>query len=358
MHLKNLLWLAGCLTTSVIAADWRPLPSAPGVQAMLGRDSVTTSAGVQQMLVRREFFTLRAGPRGAPFRSTRVNYDIDCASRRAAATLTAWYGDDRRLITSERHARMPRTAFAAPAAGSDIAEGLNIACERLAAAPAAPVDLPPVQRGDTSGSGIVVTLEGHIVTNQHVVQQCNALEVSDENHQTQRAQLIAADTGRDLALIKVEQRFAQAARLRSETAPRLGEAIMVVGYPLAGMLGSKPGVGFGNVSSATGINDNPAQMQISVPIQRGNSGGPVFDQAGHVIGAVASKLDALKVAESLGDLPQNVNFAIRGDVLRAFLDGQRVSYATSTEGARLENTELAARGVGINVRVRCARTSK
>ena len=58
----------------------------------------------------------------------------------------------------------------------------------------------------------------------------------------------------------------------------------------------------------TGIRDNLSQMQISVPIQRGNSG-PVFDQAGNVIGMVVSKLDALKIAKRTGDLPQNVNFA-------------------------------------------------
>lgn len=288
----------------------------------------------------------------------RINYDIDCASRRAAPTLTAWYGDDRRLIASERHARLPRGSLTAHAPGSDVAEAVNIACERLAASTViAPVDVPPVQRGDTSGSGIVVTVEGHVVTNQHVVHQCSALEVSDESNQPLRAQLLAADTWRDLALLKVERRYAQAARVRIDAAPKLGEPVMVAGYPLAGMLGSKPTVGFGNVSAATGTSDNPAQMQISVPIQRGNSGGPVFDQAGHVIGVVASKLDALKVAESVGDLPQNVNFAIRGDILRAFLDAQRVAYVTASDTSRLEHTELAARGVGVTVRVRCARGS-
>ena len=341
-----------------LAADWRALPAPPGVQATLDMDSVAIDAGVRQMLIRREYFPLRAGPpaaKGLPFRTERVNYDIDCATRRASATLTAWYGDDRRLIASERHARVPRAALPPVDTSGDIATAIQLACDKLAAAPAAPIDVPPLLRGDTSGSGIIITQEGHILTNQHVVQQCNALEVSGDERPPLRARLIATDEWRDLALLKVEQRYASAARLRADGAPRLGEGVAVVGFPLAGVLGSKPSVGFGHVSSTSGINDNPAQMQISVPIQRGNSGGPVFDQAGNVIGVVASKLDALKIAESLGDLPQNVNFAVRGEATRAFLDAQRVAYANARESARLENTDLAALGVAVTVRVRCVR---
>jgi V8-like Glu-specific endopeptidase len=103
-------------------------------------------------------------------------------------------------------------------------------------------------------------------------------------------------------------------------------------------------VGFGHVSSTVGIRGNQSQMQISVPVQRGNSGGPVFDQSGNVIGVVVSKLDALKVAERVGDLPQNVNFAIRGDVVRNFLDANNVVFTASNDTAKLENTEIASRG--------------
>jgi S1-C subfamily serine protease len=96
-------------------------------------------------------------------------------------------------------------------------------------------------------------------------------------------------------------------------------------------------------------------MQISVPIQRGHSGGPVFDEAGNVIGVVVAKLDALKVAQRMGDLPQNINFAIRGDVVRSFLEAQGVTYTASNSAARLENTEIASRGALVTVRVRCIR---
>ena len=104
-----------------------------------------------------------------------------------------------------------------------------------------------------------------------------------------------------------------------------------------------------------GIRNNPTQMQISVPIQRGNSGGPVFDQSGNVIGVVVSKLDALKMAAAAGDLPQNVNFAIRGEVMRAFLETHQVNFPVSRSNAKLENTDIASQGAAVTVRVRCVR---
>ena len=85
------------------------------------------------------------------------------------------------------------------------------------------------------------------------------------------------------------------------------------------------------------------------------SGGPVFDQAGNVIGVVVSKLDALKMAAAAGDLPQNVNFAIRGEVMRAFLENNQVNFPVSRDTAKLENSDIAAQDAAVTVRVRCAR---
>jgi hypothetical protein len=67
----------------------------------------------------------------------------------------------------------------------------------------------------------------------------------------------------------------------------------------------------GEISSLSGLQDDPRHWQISVPVQPGNSGGPLFDEAGNVIGVILSKLDAIKVAKFTGDLPQNVNYAVK-----------------------------------------------
>jgi S1-C subfamily serine protease len=151
----------------------------------------------------------------------------------------------------------------------------------------------------------------------------------------------------------VEESFPLAAPVRQDAAPRLGEPVAVIGYPLVNILSAQPNVSFGHVNSTVGVKGNPAQMQIDVPIQRGNSGGPVLDAAGNVIGIVVSKLDALKLAKSTGDLPQNINFAIRGDVVRSFLEAQNVDFTASSASSKLENTEIANRGTAVTVLVLC-----
>ena len=81
----------------------------------------------------------------------------------------------------------------------------------------------------------------------------------------------------------------------------------------------------------------------------------MLDQAGNVIGVVVSKLDALKLAERVGDLPQNVNFAISGEFVRDFLLANRIEFNASADSALLESTEIASRGAAVTVRVRCLR---
>jgi len=201
----------------------------------------------------------------------------------------------------------------------------------------------------------VINRSGLILTSEHVVRQCNAYVVVRDSNRILKATLKAADAVRDLALLAVEESFPLAASMRKDAAPKLGESVTVVGYPLVNVLSAQPNVSFGHVNSTVGAKGNPAQMQIDVPIQRGDSGGPVFDAGGNVIGIVVSKLDALKLAKSTGDLPQNINFAIRGDVVRSFLEDQNVDFTVSSASAKLENTEMASRGAAVTVLVRCIR---
>ncbi len=341
------------------AVEWRFLTAPGDFQSMVDMDSVTSTQGVQRFMLRRAFNTPQALPTGQIYRSMRLHYVGDCTSGKLTAGLTAYYGDDRKLVHSEQRTPLRRSEFSVPDS-SDVAEALTIACQRIAQGPPATPGAEakpapkPVARGSSSGSGIIVS-EGQVLTNHHVVNECDAHEIIDGSNAVHKATLQISDTQRDLALLSVDKRFANVARVRSDTTPKLGEAVTVVGYPLVGVLGSSPTVGFGHVSSTTGIRDNPSQMQISVPIQRGNSGGPVFDQAGNVIGVVVSKLDALKMAARGGDLPQNVNFAIRGEVMRLFLENNQVNFPVSRSNTKLENTEIASQGAAVTVRVRCVR---
>jgi S1-C subfamily serine protease len=92
---------------------------------------------------------------------------------------------------------------------------------------------------------------------------------------------------------------------------RLGEEIVVYGFPLAGLLASSGNVTTGNITALAGLGDDIRFLQISAPVQPGNSGGPVLDRNGNIVGIVVSKLDAIKTAIATQDIPQNVNFAIK-----------------------------------------------
>ncbi len=101
--------------------------------------------------------------------------------------------------------------------------------------------------------------------------------------------------------------------------------MVAVGFPLPGLLASEANVTTGTVSALAGIGNDTRFLQMTAPVQPGNSGGPLLDLEGRVVGVVVSKLDALKVASATGDIPQNVNFAIKAGVVRSFLDASGVA---------------------------------
>ena len=107
---------------------------------------------------------------------------------------------------------------------------------------------------------------------------------------------------------------------------RAGDAIVALGYPLSGLLATEANLSVGNVSALAGVADDTRYLQISAPVQPGNSGGPVLDASGHLVGIVTAKLNALRVARFTGDIPENVNFALKAEVARAFLDSKGIKY--------------------------------
>ena len=109
----------------------------------------------------------------------------------------------------------------------------------------------------------------------------------------------------------------------------------------------------GNVSALAGLGDDAKRLQITAPVQRGNSGGPLLDGAGNVIGVVVSKLDAVRAAKLTGDIPQNVNFAIKGALVRGFLDIHGVAYRRRPSDAKLAPERLAELARGFTVAVHC-----
>lgn len=131
---------------------------------------------------------------------------------------------------------------------------------------------------------------------------------------------------------------------------------MAAGFPLAGLLSSEINVSTGIVSATAGIRGDQGRVQISAPVQPGNSGGPLLDDRGNVIGVVVGKLDAIRVAAYTGDIPQNINFAIKSGRLDAFLRRNGISGAGTSKGVKLETERLAQIAGEITAQVICDRT--
>jgi serine protease Do len=133
----------------------------------------------------------------------------------------------------------------------------------------------------------------------------------------------------------------------------LGEGVAAFGFPLTGLLATSGNFTLGNVTAVAGLRDDTRFLQISAPVQPGNSGGPLLDYSGNV-GVVVGKLNAIAVFKVTDDLPQNVNFAIKANVVTNFLDANNVAYISGSIGSTaLQPTEIAEHAKGLSVIVEC-----
>jgi S1-C subfamily serine protease len=202
-----------------------------------------------------------------------------------------------------------------------------------------------------TGTGFYVARDGSLITNNHVIAACSEMRISDGANGI-LAKVIAVDPERDLALLQAPKPVDAVAVFRSDK-NRLGENVVVVGFPLSGLLSSDPIVTAGIVSALAGMRDDQRELQISAPVQPGNSGGPLFDGSGRIAGVVVATLDTVQLARAIGVVPENVNFAIKAEEARQFLAAHGVTVATAEGGKELSTATIAEQAVKMTVRLEC-----
>ncbi len=207
----------------------------------------------------------------------------------------------------------------------------------------------------TNGSGVVVTAEGHVLTNKHVVRACSRIKLRTETSVLVDARILALDDSDDMAILAADWTPAAVASFRSGPAIRPGDDVVVVGFPLSGLLADQVNVTTGSVSALAGLHNDNHLLQMSAPVQPGSSGGPLFDLSGNVIGIVVTKLNARLVAEETGDFPQNVNFAIKHGVARRFLELKGLDLRTAQSAAARSKADVGELGRAVTVLVECHR---
>jgi S1-C subfamily serine protease len=206
---------------------------------------------------------------------------------------------------------------------------------------------------DKSGSGFVVSQSGHVVTNFHVIDNCvGEIHGNLTGDSAIPLRVVSADELNDLALLQTHRTFKQPATIRNSPV-RSGDGVIAIGYPFHGLLTSDFTVTAGIVSSLSGILNDTRFLQISAPVQPGNSGGPLLDTSGLVIFVVAEKLNALKFASATGNIPENISFAIKQGALRDFLDNSVVPYTTADAQKELKTAEVASAARAYTMLISC-----
>jgi S1-C subfamily serine protease len=172
------------------------------------------------------------------------------------------------------------------------------------------VSLPGHERLRGIGSGFFVTKDGYLLTNHHVVKNAERIEVKYQS-KVFAAKVIEVDTVNDLAVLKVEGNNFQPLPISRAESADLGQEVFTIGFPNIEMQGIEPKYTDGKISSLAGMQDDPTEYQISVPVQPGNSGGPLCDANGQVVGIVVARLNDMAVLQTQGVIPQNVNYAVK-----------------------------------------------
>jgi serine protease Do len=202
-----------------------------------------------------------------------------------------------------------------------------------------------------------------LLTNNHVVKECrNSIQVRYPEQTSYMGAIAGQDETNDLALLRTDMSNLSVASFRSPA--QLGEPVATYGFPYSDILSSGGNFTLGSVTSLSGLRNDSRFIQIQAPVQPGNSGGPLLDMSGSVIGVVAGRLDAILLMQGGGGVPQNINFAIQAPIVINFLSTKGITPKLDTPGARrvLPPSDVADLAKSFTVQVYCdtapARTSK
>lgn len=203
---------------------------------------------------------------------------------------------------------------------------------------------------NSSGTGFLISAE-LVATSFHVVEGSHSITLHMSDGSSATATTLSMDRSKDLAILKMQRPTAlRFLHVASDTVG-LGAEVFTIGFPQPDLMGVEPKLSTGVISSTSGIQDDSRAYQISVPVQAGNSGGPLIDSEGRVVGVVASKLNAAKVFEWTGDLPQNVNYAVKSTFLSRLMSGDVLLAGKAVSGTGVQGKAGAVREAVVRIEV-------
>ena len=196
-----------------------------------------------------------------------------------------------------------------------------------------------------SGTGFLFSAKDYVITSWHLIRGAQNIKVKFVNGENIKAEIVLKDAPNDIVFLKLERQPKlppSNLKIGDSSKVRMGDEVFTVGYPAYWLLGNNPKYTKGEVNALSGINDDPRVFQISVQIQPGSSGGPLFNSKGEVIGIAQATLAPKVAIGTFGTLPQNVNYAIKSSYILALLPMLPESFIASRGIAvvpsELENT--------------------
>jgi S1-C subfamily serine protease len=168
------------------------------------------------------------------------------------------------------------------------------------------------EKGFATGTAFAVA-KGRLVTNYHVIDGAQDVALMRDGVAIP-ARVVARDPANDIAILEADVDVPPLPVRGAANAER-GEDVMTLGYPLVTLQGQAQKASFGRINALSGLQDDACYLQIDVPIQPGNSGGPLISRTGEVIGIVSATINQVGVLRSSGAIAQNVNYAVKADYI-------------------------------------------
>lgn len=204
------------------------------------------------------------------------------------------------------------------------------------------------------GTGFFVSEGGRVITNRHVVERCDALTVETTSGSNASAKLLRFDDKLDIALVQANLPTPASAVFQTRDTVQPGGSVAVIGYPDQGLPPRKPLMAIGSTVPLD-RDQHSERLAIRANVRPGNSGGPVLDHWGNVIGIVNAKVDTVKIYSQTKQLIRDVGFAISSSAILRFLDQTGTTYRQNAVGAPLNADQLFEHARPFVVRVGCWR---
>ena len=202
----------------------------------------------------------------------------------------------------------------------------------------------------STGTAFVVN-KNYALTAAHVLEDCDGASIRHK-HKEIDTDIAALDVTNDLGLLLLSEPLEHTAKFRGGKSIRLGDTVVNYGYPLFGELSDHAKISRGEINSLAGWGNDSRHIQYDAATQPGNSGGPVLDLSGNVVGIVSAGLSK-KYAEQSGHIAQNVNFAVKSYVAEGFLSANGVDFERAESKEEMRTADIAEKAERFTVLVGC-----